>query len=63
MAATQRAKAMLVKGWPRRLTFCAAPSLLSMLQHWQPAAPDACRGHFNAGVSIYTPATNASMAF
>jgi hypothetical protein len=55
---------MLVKGWPRRLTFCTAPSLLSMLWHWQPAAPpDACRGHFNAGISIYALATNASMAF
>jgi hypothetical protein len=55
---------MVVKGWPRRLTFCAALLLLSMLQHWQPAAPsDAWRGHFNAGVSAYAPATNALMAF
>jgi hypothetical protein len=64
MEATQRVKVMLVKGWSRRLTFCAAPLLLSMLPHWQPAAPpDACRRHFNANVSIYAPATNASMAF
>jgi hypothetical protein len=35
-----------------------------MMRHWQAAAPpDACRGHFNAGISIYAPATNASMAF
>jgi hypothetical protein len=35
-----------------------------MLPHWQPAAlPDACRRHFNSGVSIYVPATNASMDF
>jgi hypothetical protein len=54
---------MLVKGWPRRLTFCAA-SLLSMPRHWQPAAPpDAWRGHFNVGVSAYAAANNASMPF
>jgi hypothetical protein len=55
---------MVVKGWPCRLTFYAAPSLRSMLWHWQHAAPhDAWRCHFNAGVSAYAPASNASMVF
>jgi hypothetical protein len=55
---------MVVKGWPRRLSFCAAPSLRSMLRHWQPAAPPgAWRGHFNDGVLAYTPASNALMDF
>jgi hypothetical protein len=55
---------MMVKGWLCRLTFCAAPSLRSMLRHLQPAAmPDAWRGHFNAGISAYAPASNASMDF
>jgi hypothetical protein len=64
MAATQRAGKMMVKGWPHRLTFCTAPSLLSVQRHWQAVvSPDAWRRHFNTGVSAYAPATNASMAF
>jgi hypothetical protein len=50
MAATQRAIAMLVKGWACRLAVCcAAPSRCSTPWHWQlPAPSDAWRGHFNA---------------
>jgi hypothetical protein len=61
MAATQRARAMLVKGWARRLAFCcAAPSFCSTPWHWQLAAPpDAWRGHFNAGAWTFAPACNA----
>jgi hypothetical protein len=52
MVATQRAGRMVVKGWPCRLTFYAASSLLSMQRHWQPAMPpDAGRCHFNADIS------------
>jgi hypothetical protein len=55
---------MMVKGWPHRLTFCTAPSLLSMQRHWQAVvSPDAWRRHFNIGIWAYAPATNASMAF
>jgi hypothetical protein len=65
LAAAQRARAMLVKGWARRLAFCcAAPSFCSMLRHWQPAAPlDARRGHFNASVWASAPSSNAIRSF
>jgi hypothetical protein len=56
---------MLVKGWSRRLAFCcAAPSLHSMLRHWQPAAPpEAWQVHFNAGAWASTPTSNTIKSF
>jgi hypothetical protein len=55
----------MVKGWTRCLAFgCAAPSLRSMLWHWQPAVPpDAWRGHFNVGAWTSALASNAIRSF
>jgi hypothetical protein len=65
MAATQRARAMLVKGWAHRLAFCCAtPSLHSTPWHWQPAVPpNAWRGHFNAAAWACAPASNVINIF